>query len=238
MGAVHLVGQQRRVGDDATEVLPDRVVQGHGRREARRTALALGRAQRVRVAATQIVGVPGRAGASGAGQPALPTTHQPAQQVGMGRIVAAGHLPVAIQLDLGRVKGFLADDSGDGDRDPFLGRGRRVAVAGADRPQRRFPVTRRRRTGAPAVGGPCIGRRAQHSADAGHIPAWPPRRRGDPLVAEPLGDAVERRWRLGVGVPGEDLGDHGGGHRIEAHPAGVAGPLGVQDVAIGRPCPG
>jgi len=238
VGAVHLVGQQRRLGDDATEVLPDRVVQGCRRREARRTALPTGRTQRVGVATAQIVGIPRRAGPSGAGQLARSTTHQAAQQVGMGRIVAAGHLAIALQLDLGRVEGLLADDGGDGDRDPLLGRGWRVAVAGADRPQRRLAVARRGRAGAPAVGSSGIGRRAQHVADAGHVPARLAHRRGDALVAEALGDAVERRWRLGVGVPGEDLGDHGGGDRIEAYPAGIAGPLGVQDVAIGRPCPG
>jgi hypothetical protein len=131
--ALQLMRDQCWLSQKATQILPDKVIQGLGGRIACGAALTLDRTQDIRMTAANIVAVPRRESPCWACQPALGTTDQSTQQVLMCIIVAASHLLVPIQAGLGAVEGVLADQSRYPDGNPLFGRRGRVAEPGANR---------------------------------------------------------------------------------------------------------
>lgn len=70
------------------------------------------------------------------------------------------------------------------------------------------------------------------------MPAWCPAAGRDLRLGQPLGDALEGGWRVGIRIPGEDLGHHRGFHRIKPPALGSARAFGVQDRPRGCDGPG
>ncbi|OLC62944.1 MAG: hypothetical protein AUH89_00595 [Ktedonobacter sp. 13_1_40CM_4_52_4] len=87
------------------------------------------------------------------------TTDQGAQQIRMGRVVAAGKLLVVRELRLHEGKLLLAHHRWHlGDGDPLLWLGERMSTTSAPhRGQRRVPLMRRRDTAASDVDRSCVG---------------------------------------------------------------------------------
>lgn len=69
------------------------------------------------------------------------------------------------------------------------------------------------------------------------MPARVPTTGRDLRLGQSLGHAIEGRGGGGIRIPGEDLDDHGGFHRIEPQALGIARALRIQDVPIGRDRP-
>jgi hypothetical protein len=131
--ALHLLRDQGGLRQEATQILPDEIIQGLGGRIACGTAFPLGRTQGIGVTAAHIVAVPGRERPGATGEPALGTTDEPTQQVVMRVVVAASHLLVPIQAGLGTVVSILADQSRYPDGNPLFGRRGLLAEPGANR---------------------------------------------------------------------------------------------------------
>ena len=70
------------------------------------------------------------------------------------------------------------------------------------------------------------------------MPAWFPAAGRDRRLGPPLGDAIEGGWRGGSRIPGEELGDHCGLHRITPQTLRIVWAFGVQDIPIGSDGPG
>jgi hypothetical protein len=79
----------------------------------------------------------------------------------MGRIVATGHLDIAVEPDLGRLKGLLTDDRRHRNRNPFLRWRGLLALPRSHGPQGGLAVARWGWTCPPTLGGPGIDRRPQ-----------------------------------------------------------------------------
>ncbi len=108
----------------------------------------------------------------------------------MGRIVAAGHLHIAIQAVLGRFEGLLADDGWHRHGNPLLRWGWLLTLARAHRLQGGFAPARRRGAGPATIGDSRIGRRAQDAPHRGDIPAFAAPGRGNLGLAEALGHFI------------------------------------------------
>jgi hypothetical protein len=93
----------------------------------------------------------------------------------MRGVVPAGHLGIPRQPGLGRRERLLADDRRHRDRNPLVGRGRPMTGPRPDRAHGGATDTGGHRTGASAVGGARIDRRAEDPPHRGDMPAWPPR---------------------------------------------------------------
>jgi hypothetical protein len=164
------MGDQVRCPQDTAAVLPDQCVQGLRRGIAGRAALALGQPQCIGAASTAVILVARVEGAAAAREPTLATTDEPTQSVCIGRISAAGHLPVAIQTAVGRFKELLTNEGWHRHGDPlFRGRGL-LTLARAHWLEGGFTPARWRGAGAATIGHPCIGGRPQDAANRGDIP--------------------------------------------------------------------
>ena len=108
----------------------------------------------------------------------------------MSRIVATGHLHIALQAVLGGFKGLLAHEGWHGNRNPCLHGGRLLTLAGADWLQGRFAPARWYGLAASTLGHPRIGGRPQDAAHRGDIPAFPALGCGNLCLAQALGDFV------------------------------------------------
>src|SRR4051794_36424355 len=86
---------------------------------------------------------------------------------------------------------------------------------------------------APTVGCASVGRITQNATNGGHIPAHFSSWRQNPVVAESLGNPVERYSGAGVCVPGKDLFDDFVLDRLHLHTAGIVRSLHIKQVAIG-----
>jgi hypothetical protein len=94
VGMRQCMGDERWLSQDATEILPDQLVQGAGRGKARRAARSLSCPQRIGPPAAEIVVIAGGQGAPRTRQLTLATTDQAAEQVFMSGVVPAGHLAI------------------------------------------------------------------------------------------------------------------------------------------------
>lgn len=194
------------LAQDSAQILPDQLVQGAGWGKTRRAALAPGRSQRIGpTAAERVVRAWGK-GAPRTGQLTLAATDQAAEQVVMRGVVPAGHVGIACQAGLGRREGLLVDDGRHGDGDPLLGGGRPMTVPRPHRPQGGLADAGGHRAGALAVGGAGVDRRTEDAPHRGDIPARSPARRGDVVVGEALGHAIEGGRCLRVGSPTQRSG--------------------------------
>jgi hypothetical protein len=110
LGPLQFMGDERGLGQDATEILPDQRIQRLGGGIAGGAALSLSGPQGIGPTTTEIIVVARMEGASRTRQLTLATTDHPPQQILVGGVVAACQLGVAIQPCLGGLKGLLADD--------------------------------------------------------------------------------------------------------------------------------
>jgi hypothetical protein len=227
-GGLGGVGQQR------AQISPDQLVQPPGRDVAGGAPLSPGRAQRVGVAAAQVVPVACRVLPGQAPQPAGSAADQGAQQVLMPGAARRGLL-VGIQLGLHLGEGLLGDDRRHRDFDPLLRRAWRVALARADRAQRGFALPGRGDPGAVGLRPAGMGRVAQDAAHAGHVPARLARRGGHPQIGQPLGELIQGCLRLEVRA--EHLRDQRRLPGLDPHRGRIARPLRVQPVPERRPGP-
>jgi Domain of unknown function (DUF4372)/Transposase DDE domain len=95
VGTRQFMGDERGLGQDPAEILPDQLVQGPRRGQACRAALPLSRPQGVGPTAAAVIVVPRGQGTPHTGQLTLATADQAAAQVLMGGVVPAGHLGIA-----------------------------------------------------------------------------------------------------------------------------------------------
>ena len=238
VGTRQFMGDQRWLGQDPTQILPDQLVQGAGRGIARRAALSSSRPQRIGPTTAEIVLRARGKGASQTRQLTLATTHQAPEQVVMRGVVPAGHWGIPRQAGLGRGTGLRADDGRHGDSDPLLRRGRPMTVPRPHWAPGGAADACRHRAGAFAVGGARVDRRTEDTPHRGDIPAWSPAWRRDLVVGQTLGHAIKGGRRLGIGRPRKDLGDHRGFDRIEPQALGITGALGIHDIPIRGDTPG
>jgi hypothetical protein len=82
----------------------------------------------------------------------------------MGRIVTTGQLGIAIEPDLDRLKGLLADNGGPWDRNPCLRGGRLLTRPRPHGPQGGFAVAGWGGAGPATIGRPGLGGRPEHTA--------------------------------------------------------------------------
>ena len=222
------------VGQQRAQISPDQLVQPSGRDVTGRAPLAPGRAQRVGVAAAQVVPVACRVLPGEAPQPAGSAADQGAQQVLMPGVARRGLL-VGIQLGLHLGEGLLGDDLRHRDFDPLLRRAWRVAFARADRQQRGFALPGRGDPGAIGLRPAGVGRVAQDAAHAGGVPPRLARRGGHPQIGQPPGELIQGYPRLEVGA--EHLHDQRRLAGLDPHRGRIARPLRVQPVPERRPGP-
>ena len=201
VGTRECMGDQRGLGQDPAEILPDQLVQGLGRGQARRATVATSRPQHLAPTATAIIGIIRWDGAPRPCQLTLATTHQASQQVVVSGVVPAGHVGIPIQPGLGRREGLLADDGRHGDGNSLRGGGRPMTEPRSHRPQGRLAEAGGHRAGAFAVGRARIHRRAEDAPHGGDMPARPSTRRRDLVVGEALGHAIPGGRRARVGSP-------------------------------------
>ena len=150
--------------------------------------------------------------------------------------VARGTLLVGVQLGLHPGEGLLTHDRRDRHRDPVLGRAWGVAVARADRQQRRLAPAGRDHPGAVGLRPARIGGIAQDAAHAGGVPARLARRGRNAKVGQALGEPVHGRLRLQI--PVEQLCHQHRRIRLHPHPCRIPGAFRVQPVTERRRGPG
>jgi hypothetical protein len=92
VGPCQFMGDERGVGQDPAEILPDQRLQGSGWGKACRAALPLSRPQGVGPTAADVVVVPRRQGTPHTGPLTRATADQAAEHVRMGGVVPAGHV--------------------------------------------------------------------------------------------------------------------------------------------------
>ena len=226
------------LAQDPAQIRPDPLVQGSGRGKPRRAALAPGRPPRIGPTAAARVVIAGGQGAPHTCQLTRATTDQAAEHVCVSGVVPAGQVGIARQAGLGRRAGLLADDGRHGDGNPLLGGGRPLTVPRPHGPPGGLAHAGGHRTGARAIGGARVHRRAENAPPRGDIPARPPAWRRDVVVGETLGPTIEGGRGLRVGIPCKDWGDHRGVDGIEPQTLGSTGALGIHDLAVGGHTPG
>ena len=101
VGTRQFMGDERWLGQDPAQILPDQLVQGAGRGKARRAALSPSRPQRIGPTTAEIVVIARGEGAPHTRQLTLATTDQAPEQVFMRGVVPAGHLGIAATSGLG-----------------------------------------------------------------------------------------------------------------------------------------
>jgi hypothetical protein len=158
VGTRQFMGEERGLGQDPAEILPDQFVQGAGRHKTRGAALSLGRPQRIRPPAAEIVVISWGKRAPQTRQLTRATADQAAEQVFMRGVVPAGHLGIPRPAGLSCREGLLTNDGRHGDGNPFLGRGRPMTVSRSHRAQGGLAAAGGHWPGALAVGGPRIDR--------------------------------------------------------------------------------
>ena len=231
------MGDQAGIGYEATEILPDEFVEGTGWHIAGGATFTFCGSQSIGASSANVVVILPLGTACGC-QTTLSATDQTPEKVFVALIIATCHLFVCLQASLRSIECFLADDGWDRDCDPLFLRGWLDAFTSSHRQQGRFALSCGGWTGASAVGHPCICRRTQNTANSCHIPAYPASRCRNLLFTQSFGNPVKRCRRFWISVPGKDLLNNVGFDWINAHPAGVTGPLWVQDISIRRSRPG
>jgi hypothetical protein len=182
LGALQGLSDQLRVGHQMAQVLPHQLIERCGGCVARRTSLALGGAQGICLAPTDVVAVARMATPSQATQLALAATDQTSQQVIVLRVVASRQLLIEGQSRLGLVKLLLTDDGRHGNGYPFLPGPGPMTLPRSDGQQGRLALSRRDGPGAISIGRAGVSGVLQDAPDGGHVPTLTPAGRRNPIV--------------------------------------------------------
>ena len=156
----------------------------------------------------------------------------------MHPVVSACHLAIIGQPLLGAIELLLADDRGHRcDRDP-LGRVRNPLgpLTASQRQEGRAAPLGGMRAEAISKHLPEVERVAEHASQGRGAPGLvaPGRRNSQPV--QPLDQGEDRRSF--IGEPSEQVPDNRSFGLVQSYPSRVAGPLGIEPVAIGRSRPG
>ncbi len=142
LGTLQGLGDEHRLGEHATQIVPYQLVESARGCVTRRTAFALSGPQGIGPAAAQIIVVARGQGAPRAGQETLATTDQATEQIVMRRIIPPGELAIAIETPLRGIKRVLTHDGWHRDGQPLFRRGWLVTLARANRLQGRLAGAR------------------------------------------------------------------------------------------------
>ena len=152
--------------------------------------------------------------------------------------MAAGHVDVAIPTLLHGCKGLLADDGGYWHGHPLVRWGGLLTLTSADGLYGRLTAARWRRVRSPTLSDAQIRRGTQDASARGHGPACPASGGGKLGITETFGDRIETDELARGVIPRKHWLHYGGLDGIKAHPAGLTGTRGIEQIAVGGTRPG
>src|SRR2546430_3602755 len=167
LGALEFVGDECRLGEHLTELLPDQHSERLGADISGNTALPQGRPQRVGATPAPIITLAGLTRPPRTGQLTLATAHEPAQQVRLDGIITARRAAIPLKPRWRGVKECGANDGRHRNGRPVLGRRGPMADARPHRPQGGLTLPGGHRATLPTVGYPGIDCIAHNSTYAG-----------------------------------------------------------------------